>query len=238
MELSNAASSSLGPTISHHEAPWSNPSTTEIEQPPLPPTDTGKSAWLVLGGSSLIQAPVWETGSVAVIGTTVTGIMYLISPFIFFILTRWPRLRRWFGPIGLFLAATGFLLSSFSTTLWQLILTQGVISAIGCGLLFTPTNLYLDEWFVRRKGLAYGIMWAGKSMTGVGLPFAAEASLRKFGPANTLRAWSVLTILLSAPLLYFLRPRIPLSSTSTTRRIDTSFIHLPSFWMLQAGNVL
>jgi MFS family permease len=84
--------------------------------------------------------------------------MYLSSPFTFAILTRWPRLRRWFGPIGLFITFAGFLASSFATKVWQLITTQGVICALGSGLLFTPTTLYLDEWFVKRKGLAYGIM--------------------------------------------------------------------------------
>ena len=123
--------------------------------------------------------------------TLYQGVMYLMSPFSFAILTRWPRLRRWCGPIGLVLAAVGFLSSSFAKTVWQLVVTQGVISALGCGLLFTPTTLYLDEWFVKRKGLAYGIMWAGKSMTGVGLPFAMGASLRRFGPAVTLQAWSI-----------------------------------------------
>ena len=120
--------------------------------------------------------------------------MYLMSPFTFAILTRWPRLRRWFGPIGLVLTANGFFMSSFANQVWQLVATQGVVSALGCGLLFTPTTLYLDEWFVRRKGFAYGVMWAGKSMTGVGLPFAMEASLRRFGPATTLRAWSFITV--------------------------------------------
>ncbi|KAJ4295312.1 hypothetical protein N0V90_007323 [Kalmusia sp. IMI 367209] len=161
-----------------------------------------------------------------------------MSPFSFAILTRWPRLRRWCGPIGLVLAAVGFLSSSFAKTVWQLVVTQGVISALGCGLLFTPTTLYLDEWFVKRKGLAYGIMWAGKSMTGVGLPFAMGASLRRFGPAITLQAWSIATVLLSAPLLYTVRPRIPLSRTTTTRRISTNFLQLPAFWMLQIGNIL
>ncbi|KAF2739745.1 MFS general substrate transporter [Polyplosphaeria fusca] len=233
---------------------------TEIEQLPLPPPDTGKAAWLVLAGCSLIQAPVWGfsiafgvfqeyysshpneldggTANVAVIGTTVTGILYLSSPFTFAILTRWPRLRRWFGPIGLVLTAIGFLLSSFATNVWQLIVTQGVLSGLGCGLLFTPTTLYLDEWFIKRKGLAYGIMWAGKSATGVALPFIMESSLRRYGPKVTIRGWTVATVLLSAPLLYFLRPRIPISQSAAVRRLNMNFVRLPAFWMLQIGNIL
>ncbi|KAH6633461.1 major facilitator superfamily domain-containing protein [Boeremia exigua] len=231
-----------------------------IEQVSLPLTDRGKEAWMVLAGCSLIQIPVWgyslafgvfqeyyrshpdelegDSSNVAVIGTTMTGVMYLISPFTFTILTRWPRLRRWFGPLGLFFTCVGFLLSSFATKVWQLIAIQGVVCALGCGLLFTPTTLYLDEWFVKRKGLAYGVMWAGKSAAGVGIPFAMDTCLQKFGPSVTLQAWSAITVLLSAPLLYFLKPRIPLSQSATIRRISLSFIHLPAFWMLQIGNVL
>ncbi|KAF2001964.1 MFS general substrate transporter [Amniculicola lignicola CBS 123094] len=239
---------------------WNTPSNTEIEQVPIPPPDTGKAAWLVLAGCTLIQAPVWgyslafgvfqeyytshptalkgDTSNVAVIGTTLTGILYLSSPFTFAILSRWPRLRRWFGPIGLVMTAAGFLMSSFATSVWQLVATQGVVSALGSGLLFTPSTLYLDEWFVRRKGLAYGIMWAGKSFTGVGIPFVMSASLQRFGPERTLQGWTVATILLSSPLLYYLRPRIPLSATTTIRRLDTTFLTLPIFWTLQMGNIL
>ncbi|UQC88734.1 uncharacterized protein CLUP02_14259 [Colletotrichum lupini] len=249
-----------GRTLTASPAVTQQESQNEIEQAPLPPADRRKEAWLVLLGCSLIQFPVWgyslafgvfqeyygshpdklegDTSNIAVIGTTLTGIMYLISPFTFTILSRWPRLRRWFGPLGLLLTATGFLLSSFATTVWQLIATQGVICALGCGLLFTPTTLYLDEWFVKRKGLAYGVMWAGKSAAGVGLPFAMETCLQKFGPVVTLRAWSVATVLISAPLLYFLKPRIPVSQSSAVRRINLNFIQLPFFWMLQIGNVL
>jgi MFS family permease len=240
-----------------------NQTPSEIEQQPLPPTDTGKGAWLVLAGCTLIQAPVWgytqafgvfqeyysrhpealhgdgsSAQNVAVVGTTVGGILYLASPFTFAIMTRWPRLRRWFGPIGLAMTFVGFLLSSFSTRIWQLVVTQGVISGLGCGLLFTPTTLYMDEWWVKRKGLALGIMWAGKNVTGITMPFIMDASLRRFGPARTLQGWSVATVVLAGPLLYFLKPRIPLSRTSAVRRISLSFFRLPAFWMLSVGNIL
>lgn len=77
---------------------------------------------------------------------------------------------------------------------WHLIATQGVLCAIGNGLVFSPTTLYLDQWFVQRKGLAYGIMWAAKSVSGVALPFVASVCLEKFGARTTLRAWTVITV--------------------------------------------
>lgn len=36
-----------------------NQSDIEVEMPPLPPTDHGKQAYLVLAGCTLIQAPIW-----------------------------------------------------------------------------------------------------------------------------------------------------------------------------------
>ena len=95
----------------------------------------------------------------------------------------------------------GFLASSFTNTVGALLATQGVIAAIGSGLLYSPTTLYLDEWFVEKKGVAYGIVLASKSAAGVGLPFAMEWLLRMWGWRVAIRVWAVV----------FVRP--PTSST-------------------------
>lgn len=58
-ELNNLSSTRAPPISNDGDTTWSGEQDTEIEQPPLPRTDSGKAAWLVLAGSSLIQAPVW-----------------------------------------------------------------------------------------------------------------------------------------------------------------------------------
>ncbi len=88
----------------------------------------------------------------------------------------------------------GSLLSSFSGQVWHLIATQGVMCAVGNALMFSPSSLYMDQWFIQKKGLALGIMWAAKSITGVALPFVANACLGTFGSSTTLRAWTVTTV--------------------------------------------
>ena len=87
--------------------------------------------------------------------------MYLDSPLIFMVLQRWPNLRRPSCAAGLVLMTISLLASSFSQSVWHLVLTQGVLYAIGGSLLYNPVLLLLDEWFVRRKGMAFGIMWVG-----------------------------------------------------------------------------
>jgi nitrate/nitrite transporter NarK len=119
-------------------------------------------------------------------------------------LTCYPRFRPYCGPLGLAITISSLVLSSFATQVWQLIASQGVLCAIGSALLFSPTTLYLDEWFTSRKGMAYGTMWAGKSVTGVILPFAMQSLLTSYGSRTTLRIWAIALFVLTAPLLFFL----------------------------------
>lgn len=53
-----------------------------------------------------------------------------------------------------------------------------------------------------------------------------------------LRAWAVTLVLLSAPLLRYVKPRIPLSMASHPRHFDFAFLRTSTFWILQAGNIL
>ena len=108
---------------------------------------------------------VEHAGSVAVIGTCSTGVMYLFAPVSLYVLEAWPSIRRRTSVFGLMLIVSTLMASSFSTAVWHLILTQGVLYAIGGSLLYAPTVFYLDEWFVKKKGLAFGIMWGGVGMS-------------------------------------------------------------------------
>lgn len=103
------------------------------------------------------------------------------------------------GPVGLIIMVVALIASTFTDNVSALVATQGVLRAIGSGLLFAPTTLYLDEWFVQRRGLAYGIMWSGKSLVGVALPLAMEADLERFGFRTVLRAWAVFAVSTPSP---------------------------------------
>ncbi len=67
---------------------------------------------------------------------------------------------------GLALTVASLLGASFANTVPQLIGTQGVLYAIGGVLFYSPVIVYMDEWFITRKGLAYGVMWAGSGVGG------------------------------------------------------------------------
>ncbi|KAH8680059.1 major facilitator superfamily domain-containing protein [Tricladium varicosporioides] len=231
----------------------------EIEMRTLPPTDCGKEAYLVLLGCTIIQAPVWgyslafgvfqeyytthrgikgSPGAIATVGTTLNGLMYLMMPFSFTILTRYPRLRRYCGPLGLVITVASLVLSSYATEVWQLIASQGVFCAIGSGLLYSPSTLYLNEWFVAKKGMAYGTIGAGKSAAGVIFPFIMSSLLTKYGPKTTLQAWAISLVILTLPILLFLKPRIPVSNSTNSKPLNWNFLKSELFWIFQLGNVI
>lgn len=125
---------------------------------------------------------------------TLQGTLYLSSPILFTLLARYPKFRPGCGPVGLAILIVSLIASTFTSSVEALVATQGVLQATGGGLLFAPTTLYLDEWFVRRKGLAIGIMWSAKSLAGVALPLIMEPALEKFGWKTVLRSWAVFSV--------------------------------------------
>ena len=61
----------------------------------------------------------------------------------------------WFGWLTCIIALIG---SSFATKLSHLIITQGLLYGLGFVVIYYPLLSMLNEWFVKRRGLAYGIL--------------------------------------------------------------------------------
>lgn len=168
----------------------------------LPPTDTGYRAWLCLGACFLVNSLIWgfafswgvlqeyymshepfssQKSGIPAVGTTATGLMYLTLPLYFLGFQRWPRLRTYSTWASVPLAAIALVGASFTNTVPQLLFCQGILYALAGNTIVTPSIAYLDEWFVRRKGLAIGVMWAGDGFGGAIMPFLLQALLSKYG---------------------------------------------------------
>ncbi|KAK5451631.1 hypothetical protein LTS15_007891 [Exophiala xenobiotica] len=228
----------------------------------LPPTDRGKQANLVLLGCSLLQLPVWafpisygvfqenytshpsglkgDLSRTGIIGTTLNGIIYLCMPILFGLFTnKYAHLRRKAAAAGILLSVASLILSSFATQVWQLIVTQGIVQALGSTLLFSSSTIYIDEWFIQRKASAYGTILSVKSAIGAGTPLLFGYLLSTLGFRTTLRIWSAVTFATSAPALFLLRPRFQLSRDSRrTRSLSWKFLRHPTFYVFQVGNIL
>lgn len=86
------------------------------------------------------------------------------------------------------------LAASYATSVAHLILTQGVLYGIGGSLLYNPFLFYLDEWFIRRKGMAYGIFFSGTGLFGAFIPAILQWGLDNYGFRLTLRIWALVVV--------------------------------------------
>ncbi|KAG7006620.1 hypothetical protein G7Y79_00013g033920 [Physcia stellaris] len=176
----------------------------------LPPADHGRAAWLFLAGCFLIEGLIWGLPfsygvfqeyysesepfsqypqGIASVGTTTTGLLYFLSPVAVIALQRWPSRRLSITLGSLALVTLSLVVASFSTQVSHLILTQGALYGIGGAFLYNPFVFYLDEWFIERKGLAFGILWAGTGISGTIVPVLMGWGLGKYGFRTMLRAW-------------------------------------------------
>lgn len=182
--------------------------------------------------------PFMGSGNIAIIGTCTSGIMYLSGLPALVLNRMYPGLGRWLPVAGLLIMCLSLALSSLATTVTQLIATQGVLYAVGGSIGYLPCILYMDEWFVRRKGLAYGIMWSGTGLAGVVLPLLLEYLLSAYGHQTTLRVWACALFVLTAPLAYFIKPRLPPSPVTHLRAFNLRFALSAPFALYQLANVV
>ncbi|KAJ7748002.1 major facilitator superfamily domain-containing protein [Mycena olivaceomarginata] len=201
----------------------------------LPPVDKGLRAWSFLAAAFMIEAIVWgfpnaygifldaylqvpryasqknAASLLPLIGRYHLESFIIFIPGIYYsstglfinpIATRYPQHRRNLSCGALFGA-------SYATKIFQLVLLQGVLYAVGGSLLYQPCISYMSEWFVARRGMANGILFAGTAAGGLLLPLSLPRLMSKYGPSKTLRILAVGTTILLFPLLPFLKGRLP-----------------------------
>lgn len=66
---------------------------------------------------------------------------------------------------GVLLISAGFVLASFCTTIWQLLLTQGFLVGLGMSLLYFPLLAPAPEYFTNHRGTAMGVVCFVSSST-------------------------------------------------------------------------
>ncbi|GJE97527.1 MFS general substrate transporter [Phanerochaete sordida] len=201
--------------------------------PTLPPVDRGFSAWATVAASSLLGFFVWgfpnssgallaaylkdpvytsQKGSSSIlplVGTLSTGVLYCSGIIIHPAIHYYPRLRKVFTWLGIVICTASLLGASFTTKVTTLMALQGILFAIGASLVYYPILSYLSEWFVRRRGLASGIVVAADNAGGVLFPVVVPALLARVGIQTTTRIYAVALAVCLLPAAPFMRPRLP-----------------------------
>ncbi|KAE9369326.1 MFS general substrate transporter [Stipitochalara longipes BDJ] len=192
--------------------------------------DGGRNAWLFLLGAFMVEGLLYgfpltfgvfqryyETNGdfggskfLPVVGTLAVGISKLAAPIMSPFITRFPGYRKCFIWSGWLICILSLVGSSFSTQLWHLILTQGALFSIGFLILYYPLLSMLNEWWIQRRGFAYGILFGCGGIFGLLLPILLEKSLNRFGSQWTLRGFALLITILVGPTLPLLKAQGPL----------------------------
>lgn len=116
-------------------------------------------------------------------------------PLIYYVVTGW------------LLCVIALVLAAFASTVVLLIPTQGILLGLGIMLCETPLFLILNSWFVKRRGLAYGIYWGAEDVTAVAFGFLANYLLRTLGQRKTFLIFAAIILVAPAPCMVFIRER-------------------------------
>ncbi|KAI0872960.1 major facilitator superfamily domain-containing protein [Hypoxylon argillaceum] len=251
-----------------------------VTAPDARQAEASKKRALILLGASISQLPIWgfsmsygvfqeyftnhwtlggSRDVTGIIGTTSTGVLYLSMPLLFAAFTRrWARRRREAAVAGAVLASASFVLSSFSTQVWHLVATQGVLAAFGCALVYSPTTLSLGEWFgtaaagaggnggKNHRAIAYGVTLSCKNVVGSVVPFLARALLENYGFRVALRVWAAVALVsgLISIALIPTHPTILAASSASSeqahrrRTIPWHFLRHRTFYVYSTAIIL
>jgi hypothetical protein len=102
---------------------------------------------------------------------------------------------------------------------------------------YYPIIGMVNEWWIARRGLAFGIITGAAGASGAVMPFIVEALLNKYGYKTTLRVMAVAMALLTGPLIPLFRGRLPPAERSAMARTDWTFLKKPLFWVYCTSNV-
>ncbi len=148
----------------------------------------------------------WERGVTAgafSFGFVVSG---AVSPLI-------GRLMDRAGPravmeLGVALMGGGLLLAPLTTQPWHLYLTIGVMVGAGSVCLgYSGQSLFLPNWFIRKRGFAMGIAFAGVGIGSVTLLPWVQHMIEQTGWRTACTAMGILVLVALAPINLLLRKR-------------------------------
>lgn len=109
---------------------------------------------------------------------------------------------------GVFILAAGLLLAPLGNEPWQIYATLGLLT--GCGANFLGYSVHsqlLPNWFVRQRGLAVGVAFAGVGIGSVILLPGLQWLIERDGWRAACVALGLLVLLLLAPLNLLLKRR-------------------------------
>lgn len=143
---------------------------------------------------------------------------------------------------GAMMETLSVFLMSVSTKYWQLMLTQGVMQGLFCGLLYLPGLALVGRAFKRHRAIALGITTCGAPVGGIIYTLVFQQLIPKYGFGWTVRIMGFLmlgTYLISFPLtLWGVHNLGDLAVGSTRKLFDRAALTNLPFWSFTLSNFL
>ncbi|PVH81254.1 MFS general substrate transporter [Cadophora sp. DSE1049] len=224
----------------------------------LLPADGGPAAWRLLIAAFVFEALLWGfpisfgvfqdyyskqpefegSSQIALIGTMAQGLCYLGAPLSAVLTKRFPKYHRQQIWVAWPICIGGLVAASFTSSVGGLIATQGVMYGLGFIILTYPIICMVDEWWIQRKGMAFGAISCASGASGAAMPFITSALLEKYGYKTTLRIIAVAMTLLTGPLIPLLKGRLPPSEQGAVARVNWSFLKKSLFYIYATATLV
>lgn len=190
--------------------------------------DGGKDAWLcLLGGFCCLicsfgwlnclgvfqnyyqmhQLSEYSPSTIAWIPSLEIFVMFLPGPIVGWVNdNHGPKYLLIFGT---FFHVLGLMMTSLCTEFWQFALAQGVCSPLGLNCIFQAGTSTIPTWFLKKRGLAFGIMAAGSGLGGIIFPIMASHLIPKIGYGWTMRVFGFVIFGLMCIASLTVKSRLP-----------------------------
>lgn len=154
----------------------------------------------------IIEEFGWERGITAGAFSFGFLISAIMSPLMGRLMDRaGPRAVMEFG-VGLM--AAGLLLAPLTTQPWHLYLTIGVLVGAGSVCLgYSGQSLFLPNWFIRKRGLAIGIAFAGVGIGSITVLPWVQHMIEQSGWRTACTTIGILVLVVLLPINLLLRKR-------------------------------
>jgi MFS family permease len=158
------------------------------------------------------------------IGVLSGGLVYLGAPMMTYVCQIYSVPLRYYLLVGWFISVAGLVAGAFCKSLVTLVITQGLCYGIGICIIEVPTLLVLNSWFVERRGLAYGILFAMTDLFGCTFCYIANSVLSRHGFKITLLVFAAVIFIIPGAGICLLTERV---ATSTSQRLSNYQDDLP-----------
>jgi MFS family permease len=174
----------------------------------------GVGMWSVIVVLPAVQAEFGVARSAASLPYTATMICFGLGGIVM------GRLSDRFGifvPVagGAVTLALGYVAASHATSLWQFVLTQGLLIGVASSVSFAPVIADTSLWFTRNRGIAVAIIACGSYLAGTVWPPVVQHFIETAGWRWTYLGIAVFCVTTMVPLALALRRRSPLTASAT-----------------------